>query len=77
MRLNLETAITLGAGPPGRYIWVTPSPGFAYPSGELQPGLLHEQALRAVCQSVICCAEYAEAGLANKRCVNSPEGLFM
>jgi len=28
---------------------VAASPGFADPSGELQPGLLREQALRAVC----------------------------
>ncbi len=41
--------LDFGAGPPGRYVWVTLFPGFAYPSGEPQPGLLHEQTLRAVC----------------------------
>jgi len=49
----VKTAVNFGAGSPGRDIWVTLFPGFAYPSGELQPGLLHEQALRAVC-NIIC-----------------------
>jgi len=39
------------AGPPGLNGWGWPTPGFADPSGELQPGLLREQALRAVCGS--------------------------
>jgi len=43
--------ILVCAGPPGRDVWVGSYPGFAYPSGELQPGLLREQALRAVCRS--------------------------
>jgi len=32
-------------------------PGFAYPSGELQPGLIRVQALRAV-RNGICCANH-------------------
>ncbi len=44
--------LLLCAGPPGRDVWVGGYPGFANPSGELQPGLLREQTLRAVCKDL-------------------------
>jgi len=63
-----------GTGPPGRSVGVTPFPGFAYPSGELQPGLLHEQALRAVCNLFCLLNRLGIFSTAYKRLCKQPGG---
>ncbi len=70
----IRPTILVCAGPPGPDGWVGVYPGFAYPSGELQPGLLCEQALRAVCTGcyLLCCI--CQGGSANKTCCNQPGG---
>ncbi len=66
--------ILVCAGPPGRCVLVDGYPGFAYPSGELQPGLLHEQALRAVC-NVFCLLNRLDlCSTANNRSCKQPGG---
>ncbi len=62
------------AGPPGRDGLFGTYPGFADPSGELQPGLLHEQALRAVC-NVFCLLNRLDiCSTANNRSCKQPGG---
>ncbi len=71
---TIRPTLLVCAGPPGRCVLVDGYPGFADPSGELQPGLLHEQALRAVCNFFRLLKHIDISSTANDRCCKQPGG---